>query len=111
MVGILSNILVVQPSPLPPSYSGKIVYEFKMLGNCMSKGKMKAKLLLEEGMQMMINTCEATRDREQQQVLITLQKNSSNVTDLFDKVFCHDDTTGNLAHSVCMPLEIQLNTH
>lgn len=42
--------------------------------DCMSKGKMKAKLLLEEGMQMIINTCEATRDREQQQVFITLQK-------------------------------------
>lgn len=61
---------------------------------------------------MMINTCEAIRDKEQQQILITLQKKiSSNETDLFDKVFYHGDRTGNLAHSICMPLESKLNTH
>lgn len=64
----------MQPSPLPPLYSGKLVNEFKILRSCMSKGKIKAKLLLEEGMQMMINTYDAIRDKEQQQVFITFPK-------------------------------------
>lgn len=62
-------------------------------------------------MQMTMNICEAIRDNEQNQVLLTLSENSSNLQDLFDKFFHHADWTGNLVHSIFMPLEITLKTH
>lgn len=71
------------------------------------------KQVLKGSMQIMMNTCEAIRENDENQVFLSLsrKKKPSNLSDLFDKFFHHADRTGNTVHSIFMLLETRLKTH